>query len=159
MGIRRLNDLATTKAYLQVDDVDLIRANTDNTWPITARYVSNVTLIPDSNITITAPGSYQISFSGFATANANLIVDGFDIGVNNVTWIAANTIGVINGDDFILGSNVGNISVSALYGVGQALGNIGFKDDGANVDDVSVIGIYIGDQFVQNIANVALYNP
>lgn len=173
MGIRRLNDLATTKAYLEVDDVDLIRANTDNTWPITARYVSGIVLSvaddlepsrnvrPRIRVSDSVDGSYlpantiEVSMTS-GLSNANVIVSlpyYFDIGSNIISWVASNatsnSFGNVTSSDFVSGSNVGNIAVISAYGAGNVNGNISlaptpFSYPGTIEQDHMTIDIYSG---------------
>lgn len=129
MSIKRPNDLATTKSFYQVNDVDLLRANTDNTWPITARYTRAIG-ISKSNVLLDVDGS----------ANVSIIMPYyFDIG-SNVYWTENNLNGQITIADFARKPDPSNtsITVSNIYGRGSSTANIELRQPDANLDIFSV---------------------
>ena len=126
---KRLSDLTTTKAFYQVDDVDLLRANTDNTWPVTARYAEEVE-ISKSNVLLDIDGSANVALT---------IPYHFDIGPN-VYWSENNLNGQITIADFARDPDPSNtsITVSNIYGRGSSTANIELRQPDANLDIFSV---------------------
>ena len=144
MGIRVPSTLATRKAIYEVDDVDLIRANTDNTWPIVARYMSDLGL-SKSNILLDLG------------ANANLTMSmpyHFDIGPN-VFWLARDINGQVNQLDFIGGfpSPATTAIVTNTWGTGSFTANVRITQPDSNLD-IFAVNVYSNSDLVANTGTI-----
>ena len=158
MSIKRLNDLATTKAYLQVDDVDLIRANTENTWPVTARYATDVSL-SKGNVLLDIGSSANITMS---------MSYHFDIGPN-VFWLSRDLNGQVNQLDFVRNPTPANTTISTTtWGAGSFTANVEVTQPDSNIDIFSV-NVYSNSNLISNTGtirktsgrnqDVIFYNP
>lgn len=144
MGIRVPSTLATRKAIYEVDDVDLIRANTENTWPIIARYTADLSL-SKSNILLDVG------------ANANLTMSmpyHFDIGPN-VFWTARDLNGQVNQLDFIGGlpSPSNTAIVTNTWGAGSFTANVEVTQPDSNLDIFSV-NVYSNSDLIANTGTI-----
>ena len=144
MGIRVPSTLATRKAIYEVDDVDLIRANTDNTWPIVARYMSDLGL---------SKGNILLDVG----ANANLTMSmpyHFDIGPN-VFWIARDLNGQVNQLDFIGGfpSPANTAIVTNTWGTGSFTANVRITQPDSNLD-IFAVNVYSNSDLVANTGTI-----
>ena len=141
---KRLSTLATRKAIYEVDDVDLIRANTENTWPIVARYMSDLGL-SKSNILLDLG------------ANANLTMSmpyHFDIGPN-VFWLARDINGQVNQLDFIGGfpSPANTAIVTNTWGTGSFTANVRITQPDSNLD-IFAVNVYSNSDLVANTGTI-----
>jgi hypothetical protein len=143
MGIRRLSDLATTKAFYQVDDVDLLRANTDNTWPITARYYQELA-VSKGNILLDVGGSSNIALS---------MPYHFDLGPN-IFWTENNLNGQVNASDFARKPDPANTAIiTNAYGRGAFTANIELRQPDSNLD-VFAVNVYSNSDLIENTGTI-----